>query len=180
MKARFPHRLRWYQFSLRALLLFVTFWSVLFAWWGAKARRQHRAVAAITAAGGHVAYEKARGLSSLVPAWLRGALGDDFFVPVHSVSLSDIRASDSILEQLVDLPRLERLWLSGSRFTDAGLRHVSGLTDLWDLNLSCTSLTDAGLERLEGLTSLRCVNLSDTRVTNDGVRRVIRHWRNLL
>ena len=53
-------KLRWYQFSLRSLLLFFLFCSVPFGWLGARmqnARRQRESVEAITKLGGCVVYD---------------------------------------------------------------------------------------------------------------------------
>ena len=86
-------RLRWYQFSLRSLLLFVFACSLAFGWLGVKmqrAREQKQAVEAIEKLGGSVAYDYQydasgswiTGAKPPGPTWLREILGDDLFANV--------------------------------------------------------------------------------------------------
>ena len=54
------HKLRWYQFSLRSLMIFVLVGGVLLGWAGAFYRRVHaqrRAVSRVLGLGGHVGYD---------------------------------------------------------------------------------------------------------------------------
>ncbi len=70
---------RWFQFSLRALLVFVLPTSIGMSWFGVRlhrVRRQRGAVKAIQKAGGWVNYEEPEPWG---PPWLRELLGDDFF-----------------------------------------------------------------------------------------------------
>ena len=90
---------RWFQYSLRSLLLFMLLASVLFAWLGrhlARARVQRPIVARIEAAGGHAYYDYQLEPGHIDPAksppgWklVRAVLGDDIFATVQVVGLGD-------------------------------------------------------------------------------------------
>ena len=71
-------KLRWYQYSLRTLLVFVTLLcTVACSWIGVKLRqaeRQRTVVEAITKLGGDVGWCIRPG-----PAWLQPLLGDDYY-----------------------------------------------------------------------------------------------------
>jgi hypothetical protein len=85
-------RRRWYQFSLRTLLLLITVGSALSGLMGLKLRqaRRQQAVTAIENDGGIVKYDyqfRSYDRQSQVPtpagpAWLRKMVGDDFFASV--------------------------------------------------------------------------------------------------
>ena len=152
-------RRRWYQYSLRTLMTFVTLAGCGFAWLGIKvreAREQQADVDAIRKLGGEVHYDyefdaKDDRLPNPTipgPAWLRAILGDDFFRNIHQV----VFAATSV--------------------TDADLRHLDNLTQLDQLSLIMTPTTDAGLEHLKGLSRLRWLYLYDTKVTDGGVAKL--------
>ena len=193
---------RWYQYSLRTLLLFVLLVSIGMSWLGVKlhrAREQKEAVEAIRKAGGEVSYDYQSDYASAeprVPKWARALLGDGFFFDVLQagasgtkfgddeavylrrltnlewLSLRATRITDAGLEHLEGLARLEELYLSRTNITDAGLEHLKRLTNLTWLNLSDTQVTDAGLEHLKGLTSLQWLDLSDTQVSDAGLEHL--------
>ena len=78
-------KLRWFQFSLRTLLVIVTLCAVLCSWLAVRmqqAKRERKAAAAIEDACGQVGWSEPSG-----PAWLRTLLGDDLFHHVDSVEL---------------------------------------------------------------------------------------------
>jgi len=82
-------RRRWFQFSLRTLLVLLT---VLCVWLGVtvnRARKQREAVAAIEALGGYVRYEYQYGSGQEPPGpkWLRELIGEEYFVSVVYVVL---------------------------------------------------------------------------------------------
>jgi hypothetical protein len=129
-------RRRWFQFSLRSLLILIT---VLAVWLGLqvnRVNRQRRAVEAITELGGQFSYDYQRkpGLSGGVfirgtmgpvphsysdrveppgPAWLRRLMGEHYFVTPVRLSIGDQRVIDEgRLRYLRDLPRIEELSLA--------------------------------------------------------------------
>ncbi len=125
---------RWYQFSLRALLVFVLVAGTGLGWLG-------------------------RWL--LEPPRYRMVLFElvDFHPDINfdadgrAVALWNFRASnrlgDYALRNIEELTRLQRLDLSGTQVTDAGLQHLSGLTVLEELTLRETQVTDEGVKNLQ-------------------------------
>ena len=92
--ANHTRRLRWFQYSLRTLLLVMLMASVGMSWFAVKmqwVRRQREAVEVITRLGGFVTYDwrsDGSGLEPPGPAWLRNLLGEDFFGEVVEVLLA--------------------------------------------------------------------------------------------
>ena len=175
-------RHRWYQFSLRTLLVFVAVGGIGLGWLGVRlqrARKQKEAVEAILMLGGSVSYDcefdedgnLVDRVDSTVPAWLLRMLGPDFFYEVtHVFCWSEFGGDDATHFQ--GLGSLELLWLENSDITDAGLKNLRGLTKLRELNLRCTRVTDEGLEHLAGLTNLEALYLDATQVTDAGLRHL--------
>jgi hypothetical protein len=149
-------KLRWFQYSLRTLLVFVTLSAVPCSWLGWKIRQAERQRKAAAAIGGEVVWSKPIG-----PVWLRRLLVDGLFMHVESVDLSgqpDIDAKLKNLQRLNQLQTLSLFWESD--FTDAGLENLKGLKQLQALGLWGTDkVTDAGLENLKGLDQLTELDL---------------------
>ena len=185
-------RLRWFQYSLRSLLLVMLLASIAMSWVAVrmqKARKQKEAVEEIKKSRGWVEYHPG-------PAWLRNLLGEDCFATVVHVSLhsqitdagflkhlkgltqlqqldlNGTPVTDASLEHLKGLTQLQQLDLGGAQVTDAGLEHLKGLTQLQTLELAWTHVTDAGLEHLKGLTQLRTLDLNYTKVTDEGLKKL--------
>lgn len=167
---------RWYQFSLRTLLIAMTVLCIgpggYVAFEQEKARENQRAVAAIEKLGGYVFYyEKAPARSGLT----RLILGDDSFGNVNGVDFNPLKTenrqiTDADLRHLQSFPRLNHLVLKNCRqITDAGLGELSGLANLQYLYLNDTPITDAGLVHLAGLASLERLSLAHTQVTGPGL-----------
>jgi hypothetical protein len=176
---------RWFQFSVRALLVFVTLCAIPCSWIAVKlqqARRQREGVAAIEKLGGTVLYDWQTELDAKGqynnqrpgPKWLRTVLGDDFFQSVYAVDLTDTRVRDKDLGKLKGWSKLEELQIDGTRVTDAGLEHLKDLGRLRTLSLGLTGVTDAGLENLKGLNLLRMLSLDATHVTDTGLEHLKR------
>ena len=176
-------KLRWYQFSLRTLLVFVTLCAFACSWLAVKmkqAKRQHEAVEAIKELGGSVQYDwqldaNGNGVPNArpsAPPWLRRILGDDFFWEVKAVVLYGTQVTDAGLEQLKGLSQLRELRLHFTRVTDAGLEQPKGLSQLRELRLHETRVTDAGLEQLKGLSQLQSLSLNGTKVTSEDLKKL--------
>ncbi len=151
-------KLRWYQYRLAHLFVFVTICAIPCSWFAckmARARTQKQAVEAIEKMGG-VAYDYQLDASDRFipdaeppgPAWLHNLVGVDFSADVVVVILG------------------------GPQVTDDDLEHLKVLTQLKSLTLICSQVTDAGLEHLRGMTTLKVLDLEDTQVTNEGVKRL--------
>ena len=172
-------RRRWFQYSLRTLLLLFFVANVILAWFTVRmhnANRQHRAVAAISNLGGVVTFDDdpddltMATPKSSVPGWLRRLLGDDFF---HCVTGATV-FNDASMAAVGDLPNLRRLNFVGTPGTDAGLVYVERLAQLERLNVSDTQITDSGLTHLQGLAQLRELCLRGTGVSAAAVDAVQR------
>jgi hypothetical protein len=178
-----PFRVR---LSLRAVMFLVMVIAIWLGRYVISVRVQRDAVAAITHAGGSVAYDWEWGTpynpdiidpngKPRAPRWLANLIGVDYVANVVSVNLVPHRANypdkadDETLAHVGRLGRLENLILASTAVTDAGMAHLKGLTSLRDLNLWNTQVGDAGLAHLKGLTNLRILPLVGTRVTDDGV-----------
>jgi hypothetical protein len=162
-------KLRWYQFSLRTLLVFVTLCAIPCSWYAVKKRqaKHGREAAAVEKLGGRIGWTEPSG-----PEWLRALFGDDFFTDVLWVDLSNTACADTGLECLEDFGQLERLSLDRTFVTDAGLEHVKGLGRLKHLSVSGTLVTDAGLEHVQGLGQLVTLSLGNTKATDSGLERL--------
>ena len=167
---------RWYQFSLRTLLIAMTVLCIgpggYVAFEQEKARENQRAVAAIEKLGGYVFYdEKAPARSGLT----RLILGDDSFGNVNGVDFNPLKTENrqitgADLRHLKSFPRLNHLVLKNCRqITDGGLAELSGRASLQYLYLNDTPITDAGLAHLAGLASLEELSRTRTQVTGPGL-----------
>jgi len=176
---------RWFQYSLRTLLLLMLLASIGMSWFAVKmqrARRQREAVEAIEKLGGWVRFDYQVNQSIVLasspppqppgPEWLRRVLGDDFFAKVVSADLHNTQATDAWLEHLDGLPHLQQLNLMGTPVSDAGVQHVERLGELRVLSLDSTQVTDAGLDRLRGLGQLQLLLLCNTKITDAGLMRL--------
>ena len=162
---------RWFQFSLKTLLVGLTLLCLgpggYVAYEQNKARRQKWAVEAIEQLGGVVGYGRNTSARS---AMLRQILGDDSFEGVESIDFwNPSRVTDADLKHLACLKRLTTLHLDNSQVTDDGLKHLARLKSLWSLYLNNSRVNDAGLKHLAGLESLSGLYLDNTQVTDSGL-----------
>lgn len=179
-------KLRWFQFSLRTLLVFVTLFAIPCSWLGVKiqeAKNQKAAVQAIQAVGGRVQYGYqvdeqgyvTQQAESRRPVWLRSVFGDDFLDDVVLIFLGRTEATDTGLEGMEGFEewyRHRELELGDTKFTDAGLQYLKGFTQLRYLYLGGSRITDAGLEHIEGLSQLQRLELYVTPVTDAGLEHL--------
>ncbi len=176
---------RWFQFSLRTLLIFMLVVAIPCGWLGRKMerkRREREAVTAIEKAGGWVIYDDQVGATIAGsgigpipherpgPAWLRAILGDDFFASeVNAIGITNTPNVSPVTALLPTFPDIKRLCLSETRAGDADLAHVDGLGRLEELDLGWTKVGDEGLVNVEHLKELRVLSLGKTNVTDVGL-----------
>ncbi len=148
-------RRRWFQYSLRTLLLVMLLVSIGMSWFAVKvqkARRQRTVVEAIKKLGGEVKFDYEYGDqlpgNSADPGWFRNLLEEDFFATVVYVSFIDSRVTDDDLESLKELTQLRGLNFCGTQVGDAGLEHLRELSHLKHLFLMNTLATDEGAAKL--------------------------------
>jgi hypothetical protein len=157
-----PPKLRWFQYRLRSLFIFIALVAVACSFWAVtmkNQRQQKLAADAITKAGGIVVSE---------PTWL-GRLLRNSLVTVTAVKLIAQPATEVDLAHLQAMRELQSLILMGSKITDGSLVHLQGLSQLQCLGLDNTKITDAGLAHIQGLSQLQCLDLDDTKITDAGL-----------
>lgn len=102
--------------------------------------------------------------------WWRKLLGNSFFGNANCVRGAPTRHCR--LEDVIGLPELQQLELTGTQLDAAGLGHLKTLHHLWILSLDGTNVTDADLQQIEGLTNLEWLNLSRTQITDKGLEHL--------
>jgi Leucine rich repeat len=176
---------RWFQFSLRTLMIFTAVIAIACGWVARKTeqkRREREALRALAALNpGHLVffydYQCPPGdvfAEPPGPAWLRKLLGDDFFGSVDGISISQTAAQDASLVHLKYFPELHSVDLSETNITDLGLANLESLTQLEVLFLAGTKITDAGMAHLKDLTQLTMLNFDETGITDAGLANMIR------
>lgn len=146
---------RRFQFSLRAMLVFIT---VICVWLGThveRAMRQQEAVAVILRLHGKVAYSRDYDPVDPDGIRLRNFVDDgrqrewiDYFDDVRFVWFPG-NASDENCKHVEKIYSLRRLALDGRGLTDAGLKRLYRLSRLEELWLIETSVTDVGVNKLK-------------------------------
>ena len=165
---------RWFQFSLRALMIFTALVAVAAATLGtriSRKRNEHDAVEVMRKSGGFVSYDSYKSEPS-GPHWLRVLLGDNFFSEVVSVGFdfSTRPLGDGELANLERFTNLRDLNIRGCDVTAPGMAHVKGLSQLVWIDFQRTNVNDAELVNLTGLVRLQDLNLEKTQVTEAGIK----------
>jgi hypothetical protein len=180
-------KLRWYQFSLRSLLIFITLFACACSWFVVKmgqANRQREAAAAIRKLHGTVYYDyqlygpDGCDLGDCMdipksPNLYSKQLGIDFFHSVDCILCQGQKINDSIIEPLRSLPNLKRLDLSDTSVSDSGLNNLEELLYLKYLILDGTPITDDGLRSLKSMKNLNLLDLSRTNISDDGMEHLV-------
>jgi Leucine Rich repeat len=171
----FRHRIK---FSVASLPLLTLTLAIPCSWLGndvARAIRQREVVNQIRIAGGRVVYdyEPAIDVGDRAdppgPEWLRSVLGDDLFVSVTTVDLTNARITDMNLGDLKRLPELTALKLYKSALGDREVEQIGELIQLESLNIALTKVGDAEFKRFARLKQLRALRLDGTAVGDDAV-----------
>ena len=159
---------RWFQYSLRTLLVVVTLCAIFCSWLAVKlqqAKREREAAAAITELGGEVRWWSRPSR----PEWLRKLLGGDLFMRVEEVQVSG--DTDQDWQNLKALSQLRVLYLDGTNITDKRLENLRGLSQLQILGLSQTNISDNGLESIKGLSQLQVLYIRGE-ITPEGIEKL--------
>jgi hypothetical protein len=191
-------RLRWYQFSLRSLLIFVTLCAIACSWlatWMQRQRRQFEAVKAFDnkkitdgspAFGPFFCFScfNQQSINTIIQynqTWAGYVIRDISLANITTLAYSsgDIGWGEAAdidiykLENINYLPHLETLGIQGD-FPDEGLKFIENMKQLQNLYLSSSSVTDAGLCRLEHLRNLKEMKIRFPKVTQQGIEKLRR------
>ena len=176
---------RWWRFSLRTLLVFVTLFCVFVGWFVSrlhKAERQRFAVEKLKESSFEVGYDWAlnpEGSEDFkpqrpAPTWLRNRLGDDFFDAVVYVrSRSDAGVARSIgdneFQWIFSLPELRSLHFNESAITQASAARLQELKELENLTVWDSRIDDEWMKGIGACVHLKRLSLLNTpRVTDAG------------
>jgi hypothetical protein len=194
------------RISLRTLIIAILLLAVWLGYQVHRARDQLRAIEAIRAAGGWVRYadEFAMGPVNVprgnriwepswgtltpgsgprAPAWLRRAIGDEYFREIAHVStfvdLEEGSAAepypgkppvDDTLRAIENQRGIRTLQIGGATVTGKGLDSVAKLTDLRELFIWwATGIDDAAVAHIGRLPRLRVVDIHLSALTDEGV-----------
>ena len=190
--------LRWYQFSLRSLLVFMLLscvvMSFVMCWLNSqkdwRIAEANRSIKQYRSGDSFIIGSSSPKLN----LYEIEALGR--MTELKDLYLSGPNITDETLPILQRLNKLERLNLNESVITDMGLVHLSKLANLQILHVRSTSIngigfiylknlkqlqildltgtktTDAGLEHLKMLTQLKQLVLSETKITDAGLEHL--------
>jgi len=172
-----PPKRRWFRFSLRTMLVAVTFFCIWLGITASRANRQRAAVETIKRHHGYVRYDyEADDDSNSIrsptttpgPEWLRSLIGLDYFDSAVQVDIDGRNgAIDDAITVFANLPHLKNLRLRGPGITDSVMAKIGKLTELRVLQIWQSSVTDAGCENLGTLTQLKLLELYSDRLIGD-------------
>lgn len=172
------HRRRWYQFSVRTLLVFVVLASMGLSWLAVtiqKARRQQEAAKTILMYGSIIDFEDRSNCyaeASLLDHCAKRVVS----VYIHEEELRiDAPKGLSLKDcvgQLRHLPHLRSLTIANDTLHDSVLQHLGPLDQLREFAIYKADVTNAGLEHLKGLSQLQTLILLETKVTPEGVKKL--------
>jgi hypothetical protein len=151
---------RRFQFSLRALLMWVFAVASISAFYSSPLLARRRAIRGLEEIGAEITYDYQWGRDGAWrpnarppgSTWLKRLLGENYCASPVEVQLFTDRS------------------MSPHRFTDEQAAHIAALTELTWLVLIDTRLTDAGLRHLTSLRKLERLDLEGTAVTDTGVK----------
>jgi len=155
---------RWYQFSLKTLLVVLTLTGFVLGMAMLPAERQRRATQRVRAMGGSVYFANPRPDESAAASYLRKWLSRDYFDAVIEIDLVGSNVTDGDLKDFQGLTQVQRVFLDDTKVTDDGLAHLAGLVETRSLSLNNTCVTDAGIAHLQRFTKLEILWLDGTQV----------------
>jgi hypothetical protein len=166
-------KLRWYQFSLRSLMIFVTLFAVICSWFTMQYQRATRRLHAYEILLNEF-YTTCGGESPWYSSWLHKLFGDEDCYSVTTMVFSgQSYISDIEMKLIGQFEELNQLWFDEhNSITDVGLKHIENLTQLDDLSLPCTKMTDNGLLHLRNMKQLQKLSISGTNITDTGLEYI--------
>jgi hypothetical protein len=171
----FRFQRRWLRISLRTLLVLFTLLCLYLGYLANSAHQQRHTLEGIRKLNkGAINYD--RQLEDLwVPAWLCHAIGDDYFLNVTEVHLSDDTTTENLPEIigfLQRLPNLKMVYLWHSRVTDDDFRHFTKLKQISHLGFEFPhgGIDGTGLRHLTSMDNIRELSLRSSRIRNDALQ----------
>ena len=184
-----PSNRRWFQFSLRTLLVLVTVGCIAGGWWINRAFQQRTAVRRFYELTAHRQRQHSDSLTTMgyryqgkdqyykpiIPKWLhwlRDMIGEECFGEVTGVQLLDTPATNDDLKHLAVLPSVERIWLARTKVTNEVVPLLKVCPKLKFLGLDDTPITDDGISHLVFFQDLESLSLSGTKITDAGLEHL--------
>jgi hypothetical protein len=167
---------RWFQFSLRTLMIttaVVAAAAAILETRIERKRKERESAEALEELGGFVYYDSYKNEPS-GPGWLRMMLGDSFFSEVVSVGFDFSRRplGDAELANLERFPNLRDLNIRGCSVSADGIAHVKGLSQLVWIDFQGSNINDDELVNLKRLANLQDLRLQKTQVTDAGINEL--------
>ena len=173
------------------MFVLLTLACLWLGWQAKRARDQETAVAAIRGVGGEIEYTyqlvirfSKNGtfdeVQPFAPAWLRNALGEDFFITVCRVSIQNRSCgsffvesipvvTDETLKHLKKLAHLESLVIQATPLTESDVEIIAKLSQLKHLSISGPQLSDAGIAHLARLPKLKSLSISGEQLSDETI-----------
>lgn len=182
MQTTVPSAKKWWQISLRTLLLSITAICILLALVLGRARDQQKAVRAIEKVYGRVYYDyhlMENGQiedrpATWVPQWLSRGLAKHVVHPVVYVDLDSELVTDATLAEVAKLRHLKILHIANTSITNDGLRVLQALPELRVVTLNTEGITDEAMEHLATCQSLEEVLVENAVITDSGLMQLTR------
>ena len=168
MRLRFPN---WKRFSLRSLFVLMTLCCFAFGVWGAYVspyRLQMQSLVALNRLEG-----SSKPVADEGPGWQRWLvtklLGDEAFVRIEAVDLSNRKVTAKDLRSLSGLCFLKTLFLDYTKVTDDSLGTLRSMPGLRNLSLRYTNISDPGVKHISALSNLRNVTLTGSKISDGAI-----------
>jgi internalin A len=191
------YKLRWYQYSLRSLLIVTTLFAIICSITVYYIRLRGQAITELRKVGAEIrCVENISGKISFLRKCGISLFGEECFLEVRAVRLKDLKVGDEVmpfigrlkelheiglertnvsdtgLAQLRSLEKLEFLMLTETSIGDAGVKHICSLPNLWHLNLGGTRITDASIPDLAKMPKLTQLMLTAVDITDIGLGQI--------